>query len=255
MEAQNTLDIDIIDDSAAQTSLACQQYEDYNTPPSLDRSDSQILDSTIPEMVEDAMEIISQDGDYLERIGMDMKMQCVLCLWQGHRFLLECHIRQEHPNDIHNEGGTNENERNITYTLGDLVKRQWVTRIIEHGAALYALNAKYEDPDCIVASLTSFSAELSPKIGSLTIYNKVSGEPYSWSGEITQLTPYDLLEPALKINVSTLNLLPNSANLQLENGQLVVKSPTKVVVGHPDLNDIHVILFVKIFKGISDDSN
>jgi hypothetical protein len=31
--------------------------------------------------------------DYMERIGMDLKIQCVLCAWAGPRFILEHHIR------------------------------------------------------------------------------------------------------------------------------------------------------------------
>lgn len=59
--------------------------------------------------------------------------------------------------------------------------------------------------------------------------------------------PYENDVDCLKLKLSSLDLLPNSANLKLLNGELILKSPTKVVVGQPELNDIHVILFVKAF--------
>lgn len=59
--------------------------------------------------------------------------------------------------------------------------------------------------------------------------------------------PYENDSSCLKLQLSTLNLLPNSANLKLHNRELVINSPSKVVVGQPALNDIHIIMFVKIF--------
>lgn len=87
-----------------------------------------------------------------------------------------------------------------------------------------------------------------PTTGTITVFNKVTGEPHTWEGEIREISPtlpYEN-EAHLKLDLSSLNLLPNSANLKFVNGELVRQSPSKVVFGQ-DLNDIHIILFVKIF--------
>ncbi|CAH2098156.1 unnamed protein product [Euphydryas editha] len=97
---------------------------------------------------------------------------------------------------------------------------------------------------------SSLSTEPVQKFGSITIYNKVSGEPFSWSGHIQPLAPDSFENDAscLKVELSRLDLLPNSANLKLINRELVTDSPSKVIIGQPMLNDIHLILFVKIFN-------
>ncbi|CAH0403432.1 unnamed protein product [Chilo suppressalis] len=236
---------------AEQDSRRCNGYnsilEDFSTSTSpLDRSSLQ--QANIPEMVEDALEIISQDGDYLERIGMDVRMQCILCSWAGPRIILEYHIRKDHPNQIHKQ---DKSEWNITYTLGNLVQQQlWFSQVIEYENSLYVLSAKYEDPDYFMAVLTMLSADNAPKTATVTIYNKVSGEPYTWSGSLELLPPtlpYYVDRVCLKLEISRLNLLPNSANIKLLNRELVLRSQNKVVVGHPELNDIQIILFVSIF--------
>ncbi|XP_038217888.1 uncharacterized protein LOC119836579 [Zerene cesonia] len=203
---------------------------------------------TIPEMVEDAFEIISQDGDYLERIGMDStKIQCVLCNWAGPTVIMECHLRKEHANQILKQ---NKSEWNITYTLGSLVSdAMWLSKVIEYNSLFYVLSAKYEDPDCFMVTLSSLSPDIIPNTGSITIYNKVSGEPHTWQGDIEPLPPnlpYRNHLKCLKLSLATLDLLPNSANLKLVNRELVMESPGKVVVGQPELNDIHIILFVRL---------
>ncbi|XP_028177513.1 uncharacterized protein LOC114365194 [Ostrinia furnacalis] len=86
-------------DVPARRDYRTQPVEELNTSDSsIERPQSQGVESsaaTIPEMVEDALEIISQDGDYMERIGMDVRVQCILCSWAGPRFILEYHIRKE----------------------------------------------------------------------------------------------------------------------------------------------------------------
>ncbi|KAI8423789.1 hypothetical protein MSG28_012806, partial [Choristoneura fumiferana] len=90
---------------------------------------------TISDMVEDALELISQDGDYMERMGMDIRMQCILCNWAGPKIILEYHIRKEHIDQIDKQ---EKRDWNITYSLGSLVRQQlWSCRVIEHDAILY----------------------------------------------------------------------------------------------------------------------
>ncbi|XP_073960961.1 uncharacterized protein isoform X2 [Choristoneura fumiferana] len=204
---------------------------------------------TISDMVEDALELISQDGDYMERMGMDIRMQCILCNWAGPKIILEYHIRKEHIDQIDKQ---EKRDWNITYSLGSLVRQQlWSCRVIEHDAILYVLSVKHEHPDCFMASLSSLSVDPTdpePTTGTITVFNKVTGEPHTWEGEIREISPtlpYGN-EAHLKLDLSSLNLLPNSANLKFVNGELVRQSPSKVVFGQ-DLNDIHIILFVKIF--------
>ncbi|XP_012552147.2 uncharacterized protein LOC101735769 isoform X2 [Bombyx mori] len=204
--------------------------------------------ASIPEMVEDALELISQDGDYMERIGMNDKMFCMLCSWAGPKFMLEHHIEKEHSSEIHKRDS---GEWNVTFTLGGVARRRaWSCRVVRHRAALYVLSARYRDPDCFMATLHTLSTdETATKIARMTIYNKVTGEPYSWEGAVPQLgegMPYVNDTTCLKLSLAEMNLFPNSANLRLINRELVVKSPAKVVVGQPELNDIHIIVFVKI---------
>lgn len=87
----------------------------------------------------------------------------------------------------------------------------------------------------------------------MTVYNKLTGEPHNWTGEIQPLSPnlpYYTETSCLKLDISRLDLIPNSANLKLVNKELVVRSPNKVIVGRPDLDDIHVTVFVKIFGAV-----
>ncbi|XP_053620338.1 uncharacterized protein LOC128680887 isoform X2 [Plodia interpunctella] len=220
--------------------------EELSTSSSLDDAAPQELGATvtIPEMVEDALELISQDGDYMERIGMDVRMQCLLCTFVCPKFLLEYHIRKEHSNLIHHQ---EHNSWTMSFPLGSLLKSNSVT-VLSHDAALFVLSVNYHI-DCLYTTVHSLVTDTNlPKNGSITIYNKVTGEPHTWEGEI-QTLPHDFAynnTDGLKVEVSKLDLLPNSANLKLLNGNLVLKSPTNVVIGQPDLNDIHVILFVKI---------
>lgn len=213
--------------------------------------DTQDMSGTvsIPEMVEDALEIISQDGDYMERITMDANMQCLLCSWAGPKISLEYHIKKDHWQKIHKQRGS---EWAIPWTLpsSGTESGQEGPQLLEHDSTLYVLSVKYEDPDCLTASVTSLSTEPEEKFGSITIYNKLSGEPFSWSGHIQPLSPdYFTSETSgLRVELSRLDLLPNSANLRLVNRELVTDSPGKVIIGQPMLNDIHIILFIKIFN-------
>ncbi|XP_045507188.1 uncharacterized protein LOC123703280 [Colias croceus] len=225
--------------------------EVYNSSvSSVDTSQDIGASVTIPEMVEDALEIISQDGDYLERIGMDStKLLCALCNWAGPTVMMEYHLRKEHADQILKQ---NKSEWNITYTLGSLVSdSMWHSKVIEYNSSFYVLSAKYEDPDCFMVTLSSLSPNIITNTGSITIYNKVTGEPHTWQGDIEPLPPnlpYKNHLNCLKLNLATLDLLPNSANLKLVNGELVMESPSKVVVGQPELNDIHIILFVRLLN-------
>ncbi|XP_048006500.1 uncharacterized protein LOC125241859 [Leguminivora glycinivorella] len=196
-------------------------------------------------MVEDALELISQDGDYMERMGMDIRMQCVLCNWAGPKIILEYHIRKEHSNDIDKQ---EKREWNISYSLGSVHQQLWQSRVIEHESALYVLSVKCQPPGCFMATLATLTTDPELTTGSITVFNRVTGEPHTWIGEIQELPPslpYDA-QPGLQLDLASLDLLPNSANLKLMNGELVLQSPTKVVFGQLELNDIHIILFVKI---------
>lgn len=89
-----------------------------------------------------------------------------------------------------------------------------------------------------------------PITGSITTYNKVTGEPFTWKGNVDQLPPiltYENDPDGLKLELSRMDLLPNSANLKLLNRELVKKSPNKVVVGQPELDSICISLVVKLY--------
>ncbi|XP_045454903.1 uncharacterized protein LOC123664401 [Melitaea cinxia] len=222
------------------------QYGDFSSS-SLETQDMSATLS-IPEMVEDALEIISQDGDYMEQITMDANMQCLLCSWAGPKTTLEYHIKKDHWQQILKQHGS---EWAIPWTLPSSGTESGYEgpQLLEHDSCLYVLSVKYEDPDFLTASVTSLSTEPAQKFGSITIYNKLSGEPFSWSGHIQPLSPdYFTSEiSGLRVELSRLDLLPNSANLRLVNRELVTDSPGKVIIGQPMLNDIHLILFVKIY--------
>ncbi|XP_050356696.1 uncharacterized protein LOC126777630 isoform X2 [Nymphalis io] len=225
--------------------------DDFSTSTS-----SQDISTTvsIPEMVEDALEIISQDGDYMEQIAMDVRVECVLCVWAGPKILLEYHIKREHAQQIHRQRGS---EWAVPWAVpagpagpGAPGGPGTTRHVLQLDDALYVLSARYCDPDCFRASLASLSTEGTQKFGSITIYNKVSGEPFSWSGHIQPLSPnlpYENEASCLKIELSKLDLLPNSANLKLFNRELVTDSPSKVIIGQP-LNDIQLMIFVRIFN-------
>ncbi|KAH9645632.1 hypothetical protein HF086_005281 [Spodoptera exigua] len=187
--------------------------------------------------------------DYMERMGMDIRMQCILCSWAGPKIILEYHIRKEHASQIVECLGS---ECVARYSLGVLAaRRRCLTHVLQLKGDLYLLSAEYRDPDDFIASLSTLSYEPdAPKTGSMTIYNKVTGEPFTWQGEITDLPlcmPYENNPNCFRLSLSRMDLLPNSANLKLFNRELVVRSPTKVVVGQPELDNIHINLIVKIF--------
>ncbi|XP_026316130.1 uncharacterized protein LOC113227425 [Hyposmocoma kahamanoa] len=235
----------------AEQDITLRKYHKaFSTSLSSEETQSHVMDTTasIPEMVEDALEIISQDGDYMERIGMDIRMQCILCDWAGPKIILEYHIRKEHAEKLVHQ---DKNEWNITYKLGSVVNQQlWLSHVSEFETYLYTVSVKFEDPDCFMASLSVLSSQ--PELirnGSITIYNKITGEPYTWSGEIQEIPtnmPYENT-PQLKLELSKLELVPNSARLKLVGRTLVPVSPGKAVVGQPQLDDIHIIIFVHIF--------
>ncbi|XP_064074772.1 uncharacterized protein LOC113397668 isoform X1 [Vanessa tameamea] len=236
-----------------QTRRNYSHCDDFSTSTS-SLGTSQDISTTvsIPEMVEDALEIISQDGDYMEKIAMDVSVQCVLCTWAGPKILLEYHIKKEHAQAIHRQRGSEWAVPWAVPAAGAAGGAAGAARhLLQLGDALYVLSARYRDPDCFTACLASLSTESTQKFGSITIYNKVSGEPFSWSGHIQPLPPnlpYENEASCLKVELSKLDLLPNSANLKLFNRELVTDSPSKVIIGQPIFNDIQLIIFVRIFN-------
>lgn len=92
------------------------------------------------------------------------------------------------------------------------------------------------------------TTEIITKIAKITAFNKVTGEPFTWEGPVNDLPhtmPYYKDTDCFKLELSKMNLLPNSANLKLMNRELVLTSPSKVIVGQPALHDIHINLFIK----------
>ncbi|XP_047036430.1 putative uncharacterized protein DDB_G0291812 [Helicoverpa zea] len=199
---------------------------------------------TIPEMVEDALELISQDGDYMERMGMDIRMQCILCNWAGPKMLFEYHIRKEHASEIIECSGK---EWLATYSLGGLRGRAWSHRVLAGGAALYVLSARYQQPECFMAALSTLSEDDPRKRASLTVYNKLTGEPFTWLGDVPEIDADMDVPTGLRVSLPKVDLLPNSANLQLLDRQLVMRSPSNAIVGQPDLDNIHINLAIKIY--------
>nr|XP_049706223.1 uncharacterized protein LOC110378052 isoform X2 [Helicoverpa armigera] len=199
---------------------------------------------TIPEMVEDALELISQDGDYMERMGMDIRMQCILCNWAGPKILFEYHIRKEHASDIIECSGK---EWLATYSLGGLRARGTAHRVLAAGGELYVLSAKYQLPECFMAALSTLSEDDPRKRASLTVYNKLTGEPFTWLGDVPEIDADMDVPTGLRVSLPKVDLLPNSANLQLLDRQLVMRSPSNAIVGQPDLDNIHINLVVKIY--------
>ncbi|CAK1547752.1 unnamed protein product [Leptosia nina] len=190
--------------------------------------------------IDEALEFINEDGN-LE------KFNCFLCDWAGPDVLFDYHIYTEHPHNIQRPEKT---DWNITFTLGNLVEKSlWCNQVIDYDNNMYILSVKYEDPDCLMATLSSPSAVQIQKTASITVYNKVTGEPHNWLGEIKPTPPYLPYSnnlSCLKLSLSKLNLLPNSANLKLINRELVCETTNKIVVGQPELDDVHIILFVRL---------
>ncbi|XP_023951185.2 uncharacterized protein LOC112055344 isoform X2 [Bicyclus anynana] len=235
---------------------------DFSTSSTLDTDSSVFFD------MEDALDIISQDGDFMERFGMNTQSQCVICTWAGPTITLDCHIRKEHADSIHKQC---KNEWNMTYTLGSLVQsRAWLHRVIEHDSLLYSLSAKYE-PGCIKTMISFLSLVLEPtvKVATITLYNKMTGEPFSWTGQILALpakVPYEIDDTGcFTVDITKLDLLSNnqlpigakvdqikvdqlpSANLKLMNKEFVNEFQNKIVDDESSLNDIHVIVFIRIY--------
>ncbi|CAG9135061.1 unnamed protein product [Plutella xylostella] len=72
-----------------------------------------------PDM-DDALELISQDTDYMERLEMDVQTQCLLCAWTGPSVVLEPHIRKEHQPEILSFSST---EWHAPFTVGAMTSR------------------------------------------------------------------------------------------------------------------------------------
>ncbi|XP_068624216.1 uncharacterized protein [Battus philenor] len=222
-------------------------YSDHVT--TLPSNSTPEINLTIDEMMEDAMELIIEDGTYMERIELEINAQCLICSWAGPENKLKSHIEMEHPNHITK---MYVNECSSRFTLDILTQSElWLSEILEFNSELYVLSVKYENPDCLMASLNTITSGACMKgdIGKISIYNTVTGEPYTWEGIIQPLSvnmPFVNGAVGLKLEMSRLNLLPNSANLKLVNQELVNNSPTKVIVGQPVLSDIHVKVYVRI---------
>ncbi|XP_045484916.1 uncharacterized protein LOC110993688 isoform X2 [Pieris rapae] len=188
---------------------------------------------TIPEMVEDALEVISQDEEYMKCVEIDTKINCVLCNWCGPGIVLDYHIQKTHENEIMKQVT---NDWNITFTLEALVQKpHWCCRVLEYESIFYVLSAKYEEPDVFMATLTSHSTDFTFKTGSITVFNKTTGEPFTWEGEIKCLKPdwpYSKNINGLKINLSKLDLIPQ----------------IYPIAGQPGLNDVHIILFARLYN-------
>ncbi|XP_045519879.1 uncharacterized protein LOC123711367 [Pieris brassicae] len=188
---------------------------------------------TIPEMVEDALEVISQDEEYMKCVDIDTKINCVLCNWCGPGIVVDYHIQKIHENEIMKQLT---NDWNITFTLGALVQEPlWCSRVLEYESIFYVLSAKYEEPDVFMATLTSHSTDFTFKTGSITVFNKTTGEPFTWEGEIKCLSPdwpYTKNISGLKINLSKLDLMPQ----------------IYPIAGQPGLNDVHIILFARLYN-------
>ncbi|XP_041972057.1 uncharacterized protein LOC121728028 isoform X2 [Aricia agestis] len=209
------------------SSSSTETYHERSTP------------ATVPEMLEDAVELISQDGDYMEQIGMDVRVMCVLCEWAGPNILLENHILKEHGMCVVEcEAGVG-----VSWSLAAMWRA--CACVLRRATALYVLRARYSDPDRLSAQLATISADPVPRMGEITVYNKHTGEPYSWMGYIQPLTNSDD-SSGLRVSITQLDLLPNSANLKLLNRELVSYSLNRAVVGAPALNDINVVFNVKI---------
>ncbi|CAF4770181.1 unnamed protein product [Pieris macdunnoughi] len=132
---------------------------------------------TIPEMVEDALEVISQDEEYMKCVDIDTKVNCVLCNWCGPGIVVDYHMQKIHENEVMKQVT---NDWNITFTLGALVQEPlWCSRVLEYESIFYVLSAKYEEPDVFMATLTSHSTDFTFKTGSITVFNKTTGEPFT----------------------------------------------------------------------------
>ncbi|KOB74441.1 Cell division protein FtsZ [Operophtera brumata] len=87
-----------------------------------------------------------------------------------------------------------------------------------------------------------------PKRGRITVYNKISGKPYTFEGEIKVIPdsmPYEYGLECLTLDIASLDLIPNSAILQLINRQLV-GVPVKAVVGQTKLKSVEMVVYVKL---------
>ncbi|XP_069356073.1 uncharacterized protein [Maniola hyperantus] len=182
----------------------------------------------INELYEDALEMISQDTDYLESVGLSEPVQCVFCGWAGIILLLDHHIRKDHAQSIQK---VDKNEWNITYTLQSLLQCDvWLHRVIEHDRKLYLLSVKHEHPDFFMATFSLISLDLlEPNENSvtMTLCNKRTGEPFSWTGQV-RIFP------------------PSSPNDNTGNGLKLQLADLDLVSNKPLSYDIHVIMFVKI---------
>ncbi|XP_052758084.1 uncharacterized protein LOC116413434 [Galleria mellonella] len=215
----------------------CDQDNELNSADlSLAKYGSQEIGATvtIPEMVEDALEIISQDGDYLERIGMEMMLRCFLCSWYGPKYIMDYHLRKEHQPAIRCE------KRSAWHEC----VRPGARRLVLHRAALYVLGAARRRAGCLAATLRSVASKQQvPKIGSLTVYNRITGEPYSWKGEIQPISA-DLSDDAdgLQLDISRLGLSPIT-KINYSGSDMM----PSITVEQPDMENIDILLYVRIF--------
>ncbi|XP_045762439.1 uncharacterized protein LOC123865447 [Maniola jurtina] len=185
---------------------------------------------TLSEKFEHALEIICNDSDYMESIGMSEPVECVFCGWAGPILMLDCHIRKDHACSIYK---MDKSEWNITYTLKSIIQcGVWLHRVIEYDQTLYLLSVKYERPGFFVATFALLSLDLlvpNENIVTMTLFNKRTGEPFSWTGDVPNFppgSPSDDGANGLKIKLNLLDLKPK-------------KTPVSY-------DDIHVTVFVEI---------
>ncbi|XP_045784711.1 uncharacterized protein LOC123880565 isoform X5 [Maniola jurtina] len=156
-------------------------------------SSSSVMPNTtysLSEMYEDALEVVAHDSDYMESIGMSEPVNCVFCGWAGSILLLDGHIRNDHACSIYK---MDKSEWNITYTLKSLTECDaWLHRVIEYDDTLYLISVKYERPACFMATISLLSLDLlmpKEKNASMTLFNKSTGEPFSWTGHVPNFPP------------------------------------------------------------------
>ncbi|XP_069364838.1 uncharacterized protein [Maniola hyperantus] len=202
--------------------------EDTETQNDSSARDTVDTTSGIPEMLEDAHEIISEDTDFMKSMGISGAVQCMYCGWAGSIVLLESHIRKNHTFCIHK---VDTNVWVLTYTLQSLLLQLnvWLHKVIEFDSTLYMISVKYVHVSCFRVRFLLLSPDLlepQEKIFTITLFNKRTGQAFSWSGPITILPPISPgnIKDCFKIDLAKLDLLHNN----------------------PPIQDIFIIFFVRL---------
>ncbi|CAG9568688.1 unnamed protein product [Danaus chrysippus] len=222
------------------SSVIAEAYSYPDTP--MSQSSQDISTCSVPEMIEDAMDIIRGDSNYMQQIETE-SVRCVLCHEEANKLTIEGHVRMEHPNHIYRGSS----ECSVSFRLSSL-SGSWSSAVVELDSVLCVLNVRCHD-DHLWAVLTSLSSDAAQKFGKITIYNKLTGEPFYWNGPIHPSSHqlYENNMNCIKIGLSKLDLLHNSANIKFVNSELVNESNSKVIVGQKILNDITIDVYVNLF--------